>query len=131
MEICTKFFYAQGQVKVIVGKENLEFQGGPFSFYGTLALTHPTAGFKRPASHLCKWISSLGLFVYLDGYRLESRHFCRGTVWFLPWKLRITPKPGNEWRDLRLSNWTTQLRRIISAVASRWHRCVRYYRPGN
>ncbi|XP_076813987.1 metal transporter CNNM4-like [Clavelina lepadiformis] len=33
----------EGQVRVIVGKEDLEFQGGPFSYYGVPALTQPLA----------------------------------------------------------------------------------------
>nr|CAB3232141.1 metal transporter CNNM4 [Phallusia mammillata] len=32
----------EGQVKVVVGKENLEFQSGPFSFYGVNALQVPS-----------------------------------------------------------------------------------------
>lgn len=29
----------EGRVEVTVGKENLVFEGGPFSYYGTQALT--------------------------------------------------------------------------------------------
>ena len=38
----------QGQVRVVVGKENLEFQGGPFSFYGVHALTASSAQSSHP-----------------------------------------------------------------------------------
>ena len=42
-------------------------------------------------------------------------------------------KACNEWRDPspRLNAWTTQLRRNIAAVASRWRHCVRFDRAGN
>ena len=38
------------------------------------------------------------------------------------------PKHGNEWRGPtpRLSAWTTQVRRNVAAVASRWLHCVRF-----
>ena len=38
----------------------------------------------------------------------------------------------NEWRDPspQLSAWTTQLRRNVAAVASRWRLCVRFGQPG-
>ena len=39
----------------------------------------------------------------------------------------------NEWRDPspRLNTWTTQIRRNIAAVTSRWRHCIRFDRPRN
>ena len=39
----------------------------------------------------------------------------------------------NEWRNVipRLSAWTTQHRRNIAAVASRWRQCVQFDLPKN
>ena len=46
--------------------------------------------------------------------------------------LRYYVEACNEWRDPPppLSAWTTQLRRNVASMASRWRRCVRFDRSG-
>ena len=48
-------------------------------------------------------------------------------------KLAVVLQRRSEWRGPtpRLNAWTTQLRRNVAAVASRWLLCVRFDRPGN
>ena len=48
-------------------------------------------------------------------------------------KLAVALQRRSEWRGPtpRLNAWTTQLRRNVAAVASRWLLCVRFDRPGN
>nr|XP_029494341.1 metal transporter CNNM4-like [Oncorhynchus nerka] len=41
----------QGRVEVEAGNENMKFETGPFSFYGVMALSAPTLGFRCP-SHI-------------------------------------------------------------------------------
>lgn len=41
------FFINQGRVEVEAGNENMKFETGPFSYYGVMALSPPTAG-KAP-----------------------------------------------------------------------------------
>ena len=50
-----------------------------------------------------------------------------------PLRSRYYTEACNEWRDPspRLSVWTTQLRRNIAAVASRWRHSVQFDRPRN
>ena len=48
-------------------------------------------------------------------------------------KLTVVLQRRSEWRGPtpRLNAWTTQLRRNVAAVASRWLLCVRFDLPGN
>ena len=48
-------------------------------------------------------------------------------------KLAVVLQSRTEWRGPtpRLHAWTTQLRRNVAAVESRWLLCVRFDRPGN
>ena len=48
-------------------------------------------------------------------------------------KLAVVLQRRSEWRGPtpRLNAWTTQLRRNVAAVASRWLLCVQFDRPGN
>ncbi|KAG2469139.1 metal transporter CNNM4-like isoform X2 [Polypterus senegalus] len=41
----------QGKVEVEAGKENMKFETGPFSYYGTMALSSPTVEIRSP-SHM-------------------------------------------------------------------------------
>ena len=63
---------AQGQVRVIVGKEDLEFQGGPFSYYGVPALMQPLAppsgslrSKKKHNRTNCKFLVYPNMFPYV------------------------------------------------------------------
>lgn len=38
----------QGRVEVEAGNENMKFETGPFSYYGVMALSPPTAGESAP-----------------------------------------------------------------------------------
>ena len=48
-------------------------------------------------------------------------------------ELAVVLQRRSEWRGPtpRLKAWTTQLRRNVAAVTSRWLLCVRFDRPGN
>lgn len=37
-------FIIKGRVEVEAGNENMKFETGPFSYYGVMALSPPTAG---------------------------------------------------------------------------------------
>lgn len=41
-------FINQGRVEVEAGNENMKFETGPFSYYGVMALSPPTAGKSSP-----------------------------------------------------------------------------------
>lgn len=44
--------FFQGKVEVEAGKENMKFETGAFSYYGTMALSSPTTGESWTASVL-------------------------------------------------------------------------------
>lgn len=46
-------FINQGRVEVEAGNENMKFETGPFSYYGVMALSPPTAGKSSPLLFLC------------------------------------------------------------------------------
>ncbi|XP_051792254.1 metal transporter CNNM4-like isoform X1 [Erpetoichthys calabaricus] len=49
----------QGKVEVEAGKENMKFETGPFSYYGTMALSSPTVVHSKQPRHLSLKRSSL------------------------------------------------------------------------
>ena len=66
-------------------------------------------------------VSAVAMAAHNFFFLIKSNLHCTRFI-----KLAAVPKHGSEWRGPtpRLSAWTTQIRRNVAAVASRWLHCV-------
>lgn len=70
-------FINQGRVEVEAGNENMKFETGPFSYYGVMALSPPTAGkssaLRSFSSTATYWLlDRIHVFIVKTGFCLVS-----------------------------------------------------------